>query len=265
MIEGKTPNELENPTRVANRFSIAPGQLLLQVDRVARFWVTNGNKITIQRSPDASHDDIRVYLYGTALGAAILQRGQVPLHATTVIKDDKAIAFTGASGAGKSTLAHTLINRGWKLVCDDVTVLTTTNDILHAQPGFPSIKLWRDVLEASHPDVSKLKEIRVQVDKFHWDSKSSFYAQPARLHAIIGLLPYNEESLKIESLRGFRKFKFLTRNTYRQQMIEGMADTSKIFKMWSETLEQIKFWKIHRPKSPLRPELLADAIEKLIQ
>ena len=46
--EGETPKTLVNPTHIAARFSTAPGELLLRIDNVANFWVSNGNKIVVQ-------------------------------------------------------------------------------------------------------------------------------------------------------------------------------------------------------------------------
>src|SRR5438045_2323118 len=52
-----------------------PGTLLLEVDRVGRFQISNGNKIVIERHPEASDDDLRLFLLGSALGALMHQRG----------------------------------------------------------------------------------------------------------------------------------------------------------------------------------------------
>lgn len=262
--EGETPDQLSQTVRTAARFSISPGELLLQVDGIARFWVRNGDTITVQRAPGSSLEDTRLFLYGTAFGAAILQQGRVPLHATTVTRDGQTLAFTGPCGAGKSTIAHTLLQRGWKLVCDDVTVVTPSNGTLYAQPGFPSIKLWKDVLNATQTDTSNLKQIRPQINKFRWTAEELFHPEPAPLTSIIGLLPSNKEEIEIMILRGADKFKYLARQTYRRQMITGMADGSRIFGTWAQTLDQVPLWHIQRPKEPMNPAPLADAVEKLL-
>lgn len=263
--EGQTPQELEAPTRIAARFSLAPQQLLLSIDSVARFWVRNGNRITFERAPGASLNDVRVFLYGTAIGAALLQQGHLPLHATTVTKGKHAIAFAGPSGAGKSTLAHTLLQRGWKLVCDDISVLTLIDGELRVQPAYPSIKLWNDVLEASNTDISKLHKIRTDFDKYRWTAKEQFHATPVPLTAIIGLLPIDREKIQVETLKGANKFKYLVQQTYRHQMIKDMANSASIFGAWSQTLEHVPLWSIQRPQSPMDPLPLADAVEELFK
>ena len=264
VTEGKTPAQLTNPNRKAARFSVAERELLLEVDGIARFWVRNGNQIVVEKSSSCALDDVRVFLYGTAFGAALLQQGRVPLHATTITNGSSTLAFAGPSGAGKSTIAYTFLQRGWKLVADDVSALSTIGGKLHAQPAFPSIKLWRDVLETSQFDVSTLKPIRAEFDKYRWNVANRFHSRPALLSHIIGLFPHHGNAIEIEKPTGVEKFKYLTHQTYRRQMIDGMADRSHIFGVWAQTLDQVDLWHIKRPQSPMDPAALADAIEKLL-
>lgn len=45
------------------------------------------------------------------------------VHATSVAKDGRAVLLIGPSGSGKSDLALRLIDRGYKLVSDDRTII----------------------------------------------------------------------------------------------------------------------------------------------
>ncbi len=58
--------------------------------------------------------------------------GQLQLHASTVVIDGKAVAFTGPSGVGKSGYALACLSRGATLLADDITWLETTQDALVA-------------------------------------------------------------------------------------------------------------------------------------
>ncbi|WP_265570576.1 HPr kinase/phosphorylase [Sphingomicrobium nitratireducens] len=60
------------------------------------------------------------------------------IHATTVARGDRAVVIGGPSGAGKSDLALQLIDRGYKLVADDQTLLRRDKDRLFASAP-PSI------------------------------------------------------------------------------------------------------------------------------
>ena len=52
------------------------------------------------------------------------------MHATTVAHNDLAVLLRGPSGSGKSDLALRLIDRGWRLVSDDQTLVLRRGDRL---------------------------------------------------------------------------------------------------------------------------------------
>jgi serine kinase of HPr protein (carbohydrate metabolism regulator) len=54
------------------------------------------------------------------------------LHASTVAKDGRAVLISGPSGSGKSDLALRLLDRGFRLVSDDQTVVKKDGDRLLA-------------------------------------------------------------------------------------------------------------------------------------
>ena len=64
------------------------------------------------------------YLTNFAVGAALIQQGEEPLHATVVDIGGRAVGLLGPSGAGKSTLAAVLIDRGGVLLTDDMLRVT---------------------------------------------------------------------------------------------------------------------------------------------
>lgn len=48
------------------------------------------------------------------------------LHAATIERDGRAVIMPGAPGSGKSTLTAALVSRGWRLLSDELTLLSVT-------------------------------------------------------------------------------------------------------------------------------------------
>jgi hypothetical protein len=94
---------------------------------------------------DTHEEALLAYLLVDALSFSMVRLGWEPLHATAVVTPHGAAAFLGESGDGKSTLAALFVHGGFKLLTDDMLILTAEGDRFLAQPGPPRIKLYRGV------------------------------------------------------------------------------------------------------------------------
>lgn len=123
----------------------ADGAFLLELDQIGRFWVEGGNRVSIEPASCANEEELRGFILGSVLGVLCHQRGLLPIHASAVRLDGRALLIAGNSGAGKSTLAAALGARGHALISDDVVAF----DPLSCQilPAFPQRKLACDVME----------------------------------------------------------------------------------------------------------------------
>ncbi|MHC4216402.1 MAG: HprK-related kinase A [Planctomycetota bacterium] len=80
-------------------------------------------------------DEVAFYPYARRLALPLLEWGLnwciyrnahqfLIIHSCVVEKNGKAILIPGESGAGKSTLCAALVSRGWRLLSDELTLLT---------------------------------------------------------------------------------------------------------------------------------------------
>ena len=91
-------------------------------------------------SPAVFHN----FLFAQVLGVALVRRGREPLHAAVVEVGDGAIAFLGDCTFGKSTLVASFLERGYRLVTDDMLMVEPHQGEPHAMPGTGRIKLLPD-------------------------------------------------------------------------------------------------------------------------
>jgi hypothetical protein len=200
-------------------------KFLLRVDGVAQYLIENGNSITIDRSEGGSDEEIRLFLLGSAFGALIHQRGMFPLHGSAVVVNNQALVFSGISGAGKSTLAAGFVKRGYKLLADDVCVVTLDIDgrpIVH--PAYPQMKLWADsVLNLGHKSMV-IKNISKKISKISLPFTAEFFNTPLTLRGVY-IISKGEGHVEVMELHGTQRINAIKGNTYRQNFMMGDDNT----------------------------------------
>ena len=143
------------------------GRLFLEIDGVGRFELIGSRKIRVDPAPDATRDQVNLYLLGSVFGALLHQRGLLPFHCNAVEVDGAAFLFCGDSGAGKSTLAAYFVDQGYRLLGDDLCALHfDSGGELRVAPGVPRLKLWQDTLENFRRTSDGLKLVPWHDDKF---------------------------------------------------------------------------------------------------
>lgn len=159
---GNVPEQLDSPKAQDVPYQAAPQQFLLKLDRIARFLVCNGNEIVIERAPEATDGDLRVFLLGSVIGALLHQRGVLPLHASAIETRLDAVAFAGEVGLGKSTLAAAFHRRGYRVLADDVcTVSLDQEGKPLVTPAYAQLNLWADALEQIGAAKENLRRTRI--------------------------------------------------------------------------------------------------------
>jgi hypothetical protein len=259
---GNVPENLEKPAFSTAHFQVSPDKFLLKIDGVAWFLIENGNKITIDPTEGGSEEEIRLFLLGSAFGALIHQRGMLPLHGSAIIAEGKAIIFSGISGIGKSTLAAAFIKKGYKLLADDVSVVTINisgKPIVH--PGYPQMKLWTDALEKLGHKPLHLKKIRSKIKKYALPLQVEFHSKAAELNRIYIITKKEIDRVKISQLKGIEKFNTVKNNIYRIHFMQGAGTSEAHFKL-IETISRLCVVKlVSRPSKGFHLEELMQIIK----
>lgn len=235
--------------------------LLLCINKLANYLVNNGNSIIVEPHPEADPDLLRLFLFGSAFGALLFQRGILPLHGCSIITPRGAAVFLGHSGYGKSTLAGIFHKRGYSVLSDDVSAVTSTDGVPHIIPSYPRMLLWSDTMEHIGLDSTDLKLAHARENKYQVPISNSSN-KPSPLYAIYILNPTNTDEIEITPINGFDKINALTEHTYRGQFLEAMKLTSQHFTHISSVARHACIKRIDRPIDINRIEELADQIEK---
>jgi hypothetical protein len=196
--------------------------------------------IEVCLEPGADFSAVEALVQGGVLGALIHQRGELPLHATTLVSPDRrdAIAIAGDSGAGKSTAAYELIRRGWTMLSDDLTRVTISEGAPMAWPGRASVRLMVDACDSFGLDPGTLQPAPGWRDKYvvpvqRWDN-------PVPLSAIVCLDRSDEGTLPAATLKGVAAFALLTAQTYRIHYVAALGQTETHVRLVAATLSRSK-------------------------
>lgn len=112
------PSDAVNPVRTERGNS----------PELGRFLISGGREIVVELLPGADPRALRMVLLGRVMACLLRQRGWVPLHASAVRVEGRAILFLGDSGAGKSTTAAAFIPAGHAAIADDIAPVRTAGE-----------------------------------------------------------------------------------------------------------------------------------------
>jgi hypothetical protein len=125
----------------------APNFYRLAFDDTGMFDVSvDGRHICWIPSADPNLDLVRKDVLGRVFAVCLQLDGISALHGSAVKVGDEAIAFLAPKFHGKSTTAAALVDRGGRLLADDI-VAVTPGAAPHVMPSVPVVQLWQDSAE----------------------------------------------------------------------------------------------------------------------
>ena len=147
------------------------------------------------------------------------------LHAAVVERNGKAIILPGIPGAGKSTLSASLVNNGWRLLSDEMTLISLKTGLI--QPVARPINLKNDsidILKKRHPDSvfsQKAHDTHKGTVSLMKPPKESVFAtqQTAKAHFIIFPEYRNNSGLKVESIEKSTALMSLIDNSFNYNVL----------------------------------------------
>lgn len=259
--EGIIPEKIENPLNRGVLFQAGENEFLLHVNGLAKFYVQNGRTITVDIKDNEARNDVSAFILGTVFGALLHQRRLLPLHGSAILFREKGIIFSGNSGAGKSTLAAAFIEKGAKLLADDISLVGFEKEQPQIIPAFPGMKIWEDSLKELGKNPKHYNPIRKDLKKYLYPVKK-FHTQTAGINHIFIISSHNFETFEIRDIQGIEKFNLLKNNTY---FFRGMNKTGileKHFQLCNTLARKVNVTHITRPNSGFMIDRL---VENIIQ
>ena len=238
-----------------------PGMMVLDVPDVARLRIEDGQRIYVDPAAGRTPAEAVPHLQGSALAALLQQRRQLPMHAGSIETSRGAVLLIGTSGVGKSTLTNAFVQRGYRMMGDDVTPVSIDEaGNPQAVSGFPASRLWRDSAQYFGHDVSLLTKAHGDLEKYYvvpdeWCDRTLPVAAVVVLHAA------GNGEARIEEIEPSERMKWLLRYSFRKKFLTGFRLNDMQFRTVSAMAARSRIVRLVRPSKGAPAATLAHLLE----
>lgn len=258
------PLVLDGATNCGVLWQASFGKFMLAVPQVARYLVENGTSLTIDQA-EADDSVIVRFANMTPLAALLYQRDTLAFHAASVVHEKYgAIILAGDSGCGKSTLMMTLLQRGWSMQADELTIVSLdSNQQLMIHASSSEAALWPTAIEQSGRESRGL--VCADANRLLHPLVSQCCTSPQPLRSIFWLNVQNEAVITLSTLTGTHNFSAMSALLYNSHVAGVLLDRAVYMRYASSIMSAYPIKRLSRPRGIWSADDLADRIEKELQ
>ena len=246
---GTLPPALETPTRRGPFWSLDGRDFLLVLPGIGRFLARDGRELVMQPDEGVTEADALPFLLGTAFGALMYQRGTTLLHASAIVRNDRAFAFAGRSGIGKSTLAAALGQSGGVFASDDILALAGDEDgPVHIRPDGRRLKLFLPSIATLELADRQGPPVRPCIEKYYVEPGATVEGEPL-LDAVYMLTEASPvRPAAITRLGPVDAAQALMQHTYRRRLAQATLGEASYARQIGALVRRVPVYLLSRPR-----------------
>ena len=238
-LEVVVTKKLQTPDKTTE---FLPDDSVLYQDVSGNVFLINKSKILVSIK-DNNIDSASISILGIPLGYLLQNNNFQVLHGSSVASNGSAICFIGRSGLGKSSLAMSLVDKGLKLVTEDLclvknsSIYNFSNWVKTNNKSFPSniVALEKIFIEKDSRNRTFYRLEDHNISRKENDLKSIYFLE-------------NSCHRSIKKLDAAESFKYLFTYAYRKNDVD--VDS---FKKLAEITDRVECFLFSRDiNSPLR-------------
>jgi hypothetical protein len=257
--ERPVPRQLSAPWAGEASWDAAPGLFLLRGGPRAGRFLVEGSTVAFERNSGCDDAVLARYFTDQVLAAVLRHRGLLVLHANAVAAPDGVIVIGGESGTGKSTTLCALLDRGCRMLSDDVTALRPggASGSVEVLPGAAQTHLTEDAAEnlGYLVDPAQLQPWRRM--KAAIPTHDGMASRAGRLRALYVLRLSRGDGVVVTEASGGDKFHALQECMYGPMFTE---EHPALFPLMSTVVAAVPFFRLERPAGRWSVGEVADAI-----
>jgi hypothetical protein len=201
---------------------------------------------------------------GPSISFALINLGFEPLHSTTLVVDGGAVALMGDCGYGKSSLGASFVQAGYRMLTDDLLVVTGHASHFTAYPGAPRVKLYPAIAKIIFGnDVDGLRLEHLTPKLIIPLDNGRAQRTPVPLKAIYMLTPPGARvapRVTIRTLTQRRAFLELVRNTFNM----SVSEPARLERQFAQAAQMAMNVPIKSLSYPRELRMLTDAREAIL-
>jgi hypothetical protein len=221
--------------------------------------IHDGKLIEFDADPAQDHISA-LHVLGSCTGALLFQRGLMPIHGNTVAGPQGTATIVGKIGAGKSATTFALMDRGYRLVADDISAFSFEGGTPRVMPGFPRLKLWKSTLEHFARDPDEFVRLRPELEKYHYPVEDAFCGEPQAPDAIYILHPAESPGVHIRPLSGVTKLEAMRAHLYKIRFRDAILNWPPLLNKICVLADKVSVNIVERPQAGTTIEAVAEAI-----
>jgi len=257
--ERPVPRRLRAPWAGEASWDAAPGLFLLRGGPRAGRFLVEGGTVTFERNPGCDDATLARCFTDQVVAALLRHNGLLVLHASAVAGPGGVIVIGGESGIGKSTTLAALLDRGCRMLSDDVTALRPGGapGSVEVLPGAAQTHLTEDAAEnlGYLVDPAQLQPWRRM--KAAIPTHDGMASRAGRLAALHVLRLSHGDDVVLTEASGGDKFDALQECMYGPMFTE---EHPALFPLMSTVVAAVPFFRLERPAGRWSAGEVADAI-----
>lgn len=231
------------------------------------FVIEKGSKITYQLKEKHNELMVNQVFLCAVLPIALIQRGELAIHGSGILMNEKAIVVSGESGSGKSTLAAGLLKAGGVFMADDTVAIRLKENKVFAQGAYPQQKICLDAVERKEdlqgevlllpPDGGK--------EKYAVRLKDGFCMEEKQLDSLFIIQAADVQEVTLKEITGSEKMKYLLHNLYKYKVYVQLGMSKEIFQKCISIANSVKIYVIYRPQQGMTVDRQVKEIKKVLE
>lgn len=249
---------LGNPTGKGFNYETNATDFWLNIPSVARFQVSNGERVIIDPVEGIDEDSIRTFLLSICLEVLLRQRHYLVTSGFALKFRDYGIGFVSGLSSGLSILQGLFYKQGYSFLGGNFFALNSLGQIV---PSVGQLEFWPSAAATLGFDTKTLKTLRPGIEKYVIPLEEQYYSKPVPLNIIYTIKMHKQSDIVFSPIDESAKIPYLQHLAKTNSIFADLWDDIKPGFLPSNIINNIQMVTINLPIDGLKLKQVIELIE----